>query len=109
MSHDHEDKPRRSWREIDQRRDGSRTRSDEPRGFAAREEQARAKETTLSTADALFSMNKGGAEGARLAAEMHAAHGSEGFGLAVVPTSTWLAFRTILGCLDSYSTPRTRS
>lgn len=82
MSHDHEDKPRLSWREIDQRRDGSRTRRDEPRGFAAREEQARAKETTLSTADALFSMNKGGAEGARLAAEMHAAHGSEGFGLA---------------------------
>ena len=82
MSDDREDRPRLSWSEIDRRRGGTRTRREEPRGFVAREEKVRAKQAALNTADALFSMNKGGAEGARLAAEMQAAQGSEGFVLA---------------------------
>ncbi len=71
-----EDRPRLSWSEIDKRRSGARSRSDEPRGRRAREDQVRASESALKEADALFSQEKGGSEGERLANEMRDAHGT---------------------------------
>ena len=59
-------------------RDRARPRSDEPRGRQAREEQAHRSARALEEAKSLFSLGRGGAKGEKLAAEMRAAHGSEG-------------------------------
>jgi hypothetical protein len=74
-----EDRPERSklsFSELDRRRRGDRSRSDEPRGRAAQVEQARATDQALKDADALFSLGKGGARGAQLAKQIRDAHGS---------------------------------
>lgn len=74
---DRDDRPKPSWREIDQRRDGARTRHEpRPRGKAA---EARAKAATadyLKNLDRMFSPDEGGEEGARLAKAVRDAHGS---------------------------------
>jgi hypothetical protein len=79
---DREDRPRRSWREIDQRRGGARRQDDEPRGRAAKLAQAKQTSEALKQADSLFSLEQGGALGAQLAKAMRAAHGSENFAQA---------------------------
>ena len=80
---DRDDRPRRSWREIDQMRDGSRGRRDpSERRPRSREEAARSAAATkqyLNEADKLFASGKGGHRGEQLARAMHDAHGSEGF------------------------------
>ncbi|MCZ6464297.1 MAG: hypothetical protein O7A09_08150 [Proteobacteria bacterium] len=74
---DRDDRPKRSWREIDQRRDRARTRDEpRPRGKAA---EARAKTATaayLKNLDQMFSGETGGEEGAGLAKAVRDAHGS---------------------------------
>jgi hypothetical protein len=79
---DREDRPRLSWREIDQRRSGGRPRRDEPRGRAADQARAEMKNKALKHADSLFSLEQGGAEGERLANAMRDAHGSDDFAQA---------------------------
>ena len=76
---DRGDRPRLSWREIDQRRSGSHPRRDEPRGKAADRDRAQQKDQSLSAANALFSMEKGGKQGEALAKAMRDAHGSGEF------------------------------
>jgi hypothetical protein len=71
VSDDRDDRPRLSWREIDQRRDRAHSRRDEPRGPRAREEQAEAKRRALREADALFSLGATGEERARQMRETH--------------------------------------
>jgi hypothetical protein len=73
------ERPRLSWREIDQRRSGGRTREDRPRGRAAEREQAQQKNEALKEADSLFTMEQGGEQGAALAKGMRDAHGSSEF------------------------------
>jgi hypothetical protein len=74
-----DDRPRLSWKEIDQRRDGSGPRNrgeGRPRGLA---EQARAEEATkeyLKEADKMFSSAQGGAAGEVLAKAVSDAHGT---------------------------------
>jgi hypothetical protein len=75
---DREDRPRPSWREIDQRRGGSRQQHDEPKGRAGKLAQAKQTSEVLKQADSLFSLEQGGVLGARLAKAMRDAHGSEG-------------------------------
>jgi hypothetical protein len=74
-----DERPRLSWREIDQRRDRGHTRRDEPRGPRARKEQAELSRRALQEADSLFSMGQGGATGEQRAEEMREAHGGPGF------------------------------
>jgi hypothetical protein len=77
---DREDRPRLSWREIDQRRSGAHGRRDEPRGRAAKRESAQQKDLALKAADSLFSSELGGKQGETLAKAMRDAHGSAEFG-----------------------------
>jgi hypothetical protein len=79
---DHDDeRPRRSWREIDQMRDRPRERSQErrPRGAAA---EARARTATdqylKKMGKELFGKESGGAEAADLARGVRDAHGGAG-------------------------------
>ncbi len=93
---DRPERPRRSWREIDQMRDGARHRRDErrPRGAAA---EARARTATaqyLKRADQLFSGGRGGAEGERLAAAVRAAEDGPALAAACA------AYRDALGVPD---------
>ena len=76
------ERPRLSWREIDQRRSGGRPRDDRPRGRAAEKEQAQQKHEALKQADSLFAMERGGGQGAALAKAMRDAHGGSEFGAA---------------------------
>lgn len=73
---DREDRPRLSWREIDQRRSGTHTPSDRPRGRHAEKVHAKQKHEALQAADSLFTMELGGQQGAMLAKAMRDAHGS---------------------------------
>jgi len=78
------ERPRRSWREIDQMRDRASAPRDErrPRGAAA---EARAKTATheyLKRADQLFAGSRGGAEGERLARAMRDAQGTSALAAA---------------------------
>jgi hypothetical protein len=75
-----DDRPRLSWKEIDQRRDGAGPRGargeQKPRGRAA---EARAEEATkqyLKEVDKIFTAAPGGAEGEVLAKAVQDAHGS---------------------------------
>jgi len=70
---------RRSWKEIDQRRDGAR-QSDErrPRGKAAEERAAQATKEYIKEIDKLFSVETGGSEGVALAKAVREAHGTPG-------------------------------
>jgi len=79
VSDDRDDRPRLTWREIDQRRSGAHYRRDEPRGRRARQEEARASREALTEADTLFSIGQGGAAGAELALQLRDAHGGPGF------------------------------
>lgn len=74
-----DDRPKRSWKEIDQMRDGSH-RKDEPRprGKAAEARAAAATKEYLKEADKLFSSEQGGADGERLAKAIRNAHGTPG-------------------------------
>ncbi len=83
MSRDRDDdggeRPKRSWREIDQLRDKSRTQSERrPRSKAA---EARAKAATqlyIRSLDELFWGEPAGEEGEQLGRAMRDAHGSPG-------------------------------
>jgi hypothetical protein len=93
---DRSERPRRSWREIDQLRDGARHHRDErrPRGAAA---EARARSATaqyLKQAGQIFSGGRGGAEGERLAAAVRAAQGAPALAEACA------AYRDALGLPD---------
>lgn len=77
MSGDDE-RPRRSWREIDQMRDGTRSRDQGPRGHKAQERAREASKEYLKQIDGLFTSEQGGAEGADLAKAMREAHGTPG-------------------------------
>jgi hypothetical protein len=72
-----DDRPKRSWREIDQMRSGGRVDRGEqrPRGKAAEARAAEAARAYLKQADGLFASPQ--AEG--LAKELRDAHGAEGF------------------------------
>jgi hypothetical protein len=70
---------RRSWKEIDQRRDGAVQREERrPRGKAAEQRAAQATKEYIQEIDKLFSDDVGGAEGAALAKAVRDAHGSPG-------------------------------
>jgi hypothetical protein len=74
-----EDRPKRSWREIDQMRDGTRPRSERrPRGKEAEAQSAEATKEYLKEIDKIFVTSQGGAEGERLAKAMRDAHGTPG-------------------------------
>jgi hypothetical protein len=72
------DRPRRSWREIDRMRDGSRHSSEERRPSSPKEEQrARAAaQQYVKKLDKLFSGQKGDAEMEQLANRVRDAHGT---------------------------------
>ncbi|MEZ4215007.1 MAG: hypothetical protein R3E88_00885 [Myxococcota bacterium] len=73
---DDEDRPKRSWREIDQMRSGARPRDEaRPRGRWAEAQARRATAQYTKQLDALFSSGQGGARGEELAAAMREAHG----------------------------------
>jgi hypothetical protein len=74
-----EDRPKRSWREIDQMRDKARPRSERrPRGKAAEAQAAEATKEYLKEIDKIFAKGQGGAEGERLAKVIRDAHGTPG-------------------------------
>lgn len=79
-----DDRRRRlSWSEIDRlRSQPASTRSGHPRGRAARERDRRETHAALRDAEALFGGDKGGEEGAALAAAVREAHGSPGLATA---------------------------
>ena len=70
MSGGDDERPRRSWREIDRMRDGSGHRPEErkPRGKAAEALSRQATQTYLKQIDGLFAQDGGGAESERLPA-----------------------------------------
>jgi len=86
MSGGDDERPRRSWREIDRMRDGSGHRSDErkPRGKAAEARSRQAAQTYLKQIDGLFAQDGGGAESERLARAVREAHGTPGLAEACV-------------------------
>ena len=66
-----------SWKEIDARRDGKRSQSDDrPKHGAAKERSEAATQQYLSEIDKLFTGAQGGAEGDSLAKAVRDAHGS---------------------------------
>lgn len=81
---DRDERPRKSWREIDRARDGSGHRREErrPRGAAAEARSQRATAEYLKEIDGLFALGRGGAEGERLAAAVREAHGTPELGPA---------------------------
>jgi hypothetical protein len=81
---DRDERPRRSWREIDRMRDGG-DRGDEHARPRDRAGQARVRQATgqyLKQVDRLFAKEAGGAESAALAAAVRDAHGTEGLAAA---------------------------
>ena len=71
------ERPKRSWREIDQLRDKSRTQFERrPRGKAAEARAEAATQLYIKSLDALFSGEPGGEEGERFGRAMRDAHGS---------------------------------
>lgn len=72
-----DDRPKRTFSERDRlRREGGGDRERRPRGEAAEARMRQATSAYLKEADKLFSSAKGGAEGERLAAEIHKSHGT---------------------------------
>lgn len=90
---DRDERPRRSWREIDQMRDrpGSRPDAQQPRGRAAEARAQAATQQYLKGLDGLFKPGPGGAEGERLARSVRDAHGTPEF------TPACRAYRESLG------------
>jgi hypothetical protein len=80
MSAGDDDRPRRSWSEIDRMRDKPRSSHEErrPRGEKAEARARAATKEYLKGLDGLFAKDKGGAEGERLAGEIREAHGTPG-------------------------------
>lgn len=83
---DRDERPRRSWREIDQARDGTRHGQAErrPRGAAAEARSRQATQHYLKEADRLFAGGPGGAEGEKRAQALRDAHGKPGLSEACV-------------------------
>jgi hypothetical protein len=77
MGHDG-DRPRLSWKEIDQRRDGSRSGASEhePRGRVAKERAQEASQQYLKELDKIFTSERGGKEGEEFAKAVREAHGT---------------------------------
>jgi hypothetical protein len=74
---DRDERPRRSWREIDRMRDRPSERRDASSpGPGASQRSAAATQRYLRKLDGLFSEKKGGAEDQRLAEAVRAAHGT---------------------------------
>lgn len=74
---DDRERPRLSWREIDQRRSSGHRRDErEPRGPAAEARTVEATAQYLKEIDKIFSNEKGGAEGEALARAVRDAHGT---------------------------------
>jgi hypothetical protein len=100
---DHDDgdrgeREKRSWREIDRMRDGSRTQSDRtPRGAAAQAGEAAASKQYRKQLDRMFSTDRGGTEGAQLAKAMRDALGTPGLADAC------RAFRDAVGAPEEAS------
>jgi hypothetical protein len=66
-----------SWREVDRRRSGGRTRETErPKSPAEQAREAARAKAYIKQIDGLFSKSKGGAEGERLARAMRDARGT---------------------------------
>lgn len=80
MSRDRDDRP--SWRERDRRRESGSRGEERPRGRMAQERERRATRDALRDADRLFSGDRGGAEGERLARAVREAHGTSGLSAA---------------------------
>jgi hypothetical protein len=79
---DRSERPRRSWREIDQLRNRSRhvdSGERRPRGEAAQARAGAATKQYVKGLDRLFSKTQGGADAERLAKTLRAAHGTPGF------------------------------
>lgn len=79
------ERPKLSWREIDQRREKAGGRRDErrPRGARAEAEARAASKSYLAKLDKqIFSGSKGGGEGTALEKAVREAHGSPGLGEA---------------------------
>ena len=75
-----DDRPRLSWREIDQRRDSKRSGEEQrPRGRSAQAEEKRASDEYKKHLDTMFSEEQGGAEGEQLAQATREAHGTPEF------------------------------
>jgi hypothetical protein len=75
---DRDERPRRSWREIDQARDGTRHGQPDPRprGAAAEARSRQATRQYLKEADRLFAGGHGGARGEAFAQALRDAHGT---------------------------------
>lgn len=75
---DRDERPRKSWREIDRARDGTAHGSVErrPRGAAAEARSRQATKQYLEKAQGLFANDRGGAAGEELARAVRDAHGS---------------------------------
>ena len=79
-SGDDNDRPKLSWREIDQRRDSRRSGEEQrPRGRWAEAQEKRASDEYKKHLDTMFSEEQGGAEGEELAQAMREAHGTPEF------------------------------
>ncbi len=77
--YDRPERERRSWKEIDQMRDGThRSEERRPRGKAAEARADAASAHYRKQLDTMFSSAEGGAEGARLARAIRDAHGTPG-------------------------------
>ena len=70
------ERERRSWREIDQMRDGTHREDRGPRGAADRARADAASKRYRRELEKRFATGKGGAEGDQLAKSMRAAHGT---------------------------------
>ena len=80
MTSGDDDRPRLSWREIDQLRSGKRDSGEpRPRGRRAEADAERASAEYKKQLDSMFSTGHGGAEGEALAEAMRHAHGTPEF------------------------------
>jgi hypothetical protein len=79
---DREERPRRSWRELDRLRDRPGERRDALARPAATQRSRAATQQYVRKLDALFSKDAGGADGRRLAEAVRAAHGTPDLGAA---------------------------
>jgi hypothetical protein len=75
---DRDERPRKSWREIDRARDGTAHGGAErrPRGAAAEARSRQATKQYLEKAEGLFASDRGGAAGEALARAIRDAHGT---------------------------------
>ena len=76
---DRDERPRRSWAEIDKLRDGTARRDDARPSRYAEARQREAARQLLKRADSLFSKGRGGAEGSRLEKAVRDVHGGPDF------------------------------